>query len=135
MESEFLILKISAIIGKQIVNGVVEEEQVLLDKTETNLNVEMTSYKNYIEGDEILDVQIKLAEASTIKKGIHIINQASDMIFLYWLKEPTKTLKDSVTIGNRKMKRNQVLRQRFAKVFKVFLRKDKEKSEKKPIST
>lgn len=45
-----------------------EEEDVLLDKTETNLNVdlEMTSYKNYIEGDEILDVQIKLAEASTI---------------------------------------------------------------------
>lgn len=93
----------------------------------------MTSYKNYIEGDEILDVQIKLAEASTIKKGIHIINQASNLIFLYWMKEPAKTLKDSATRGKRKMKRNQALRQRSAKVFKVFLRKNKERNEKKPI--
>lgn len=51
-----LVLKVSAII-----DNAMEEEQVLLDKTEVNLNVhlKMTAYKKDVEKDEMLAIQMK----------------------------------------------------------------------------
>lgn len=52
-----------------------EEKWVLLDKTKTdlNMNLEMTNYNNDREGDEILNVQMKgnsvIKEKAKMKKS------------------------------------------------------------------
>ena len=58
-----------------------EEEQVLLDKTETDLKVDlkMTGYKNDMEKDITLDIRKNLADVLIIKKDIQIAYQESDL--------------------------------------------------------
>ncbi|XP_013920709.1 PREDICTED: transducin-like enhancer protein 1, partial [Thamnophis sirtalis] len=60
-----LILGISTSIDKLCLQDVMEEEQVLLNKIETNLKVDskMISCKNNLEKDTILDLQMKPANA------------------------------------------------------------------------
>lgn len=54
-----LILKMSA-----ITNNVMEEEQVLLNKTKMNFNVDfkMIGYKNDLEKDEVLSIKIEIPD-------------------------------------------------------------------------
>lgn len=51
---------------KLTVNEVVKDERVLLDKTGLNVNLEISIYKNDVEKDEILSIEIKLDESSVL---------------------------------------------------------------------
>lgn len=57
--AQILILTMSA-----ITNSVMEEEQVLLNKTKMNFNLDfkMTDYKNDLEKDEILYIKMEIAD-------------------------------------------------------------------------
>lgn len=55
--TEKLILRLSAVTGGLFLKGIMEKEQVLPDKTQTNLKVDwkMTVYKNDMEKNALLD--------------------------------------------------------------------------------
>lgn len=57
--AQMLILNMSAII-----NNVMEEEQVLLNKTKINFNVDfkMTDYKIDLEKDEMLSIKMEIPD-------------------------------------------------------------------------
>lgn len=57
-----------------------EEEQVLQDKTETHpkLDLKMTGCKNNMEKGAILDMQMKPAVLLIVKRDIQRTNQKSD---------------------------------------------------------
>ena len=113
-QNQKLTLRVSAIIDRLFLKDAMEEEQVLLDKTETDLKVDlkMTGYKNDIEKEVALDIQKKLADVLIIKRDIQITNQESDLDnfpILDLQKRLVKALKNLVRRDKQKMKRNKVL--------------------------
>lgn len=59
------------------------KEVIEEDKTETeavsNVDLKMTPYKNDMEKDVTLDLQMKVADVVIIKRDIQITNQKSDL--------------------------------------------------------
>uniref|UniRef100_A0A2D4LBJ3 Uncharacterized protein n=1 Tax=Micrurus spixii TaxID=129469 RepID=A0A2D4LBJ3_9SAUR len=80
------------------VNDVVEEEQILLDKPETDLNVDlkMPGYKNDMEKYEILDIPVKLVNI--------LLSERDTSLTLDFQKSPVKLLKDFVRGDKKRMK-------------------------------
>lgn len=71
-----------------------DEEQVIVDKTEIDLNMDliMINHKNDLEKDEIMDIQMKLPDVLIIKGTYNQPSRRVTWIFLlYWIyKRPVK---------------------------------------------
>lgn len=70
-----------AITGSLCFKNVIQEEQGLPDKTETDLKMDfkMTGYRNDTGKDVALDIPIKVMVLLIIKRDIQITNQKNDL--------------------------------------------------------